>query len=405
MRSQITQITTSPFTTSDEAGEKLGKLLGYYSERNDTVILSVSPAAANISTVLANTLRLPSSSFIIRQVMSPLVPGLSLGSVGATGGQWWNGEYGIGIVKNEEIIRSAKISQADLDDLIKKQVSIMTFYPVQFYCRSLLRPSLILSPPYFPPLTKKVDEVRSTLPSLADTPQLATLPATILLVDTGVNSTTTIRSAVKLLRHFGYHGRVVLACAVIGADAKVGLSTHLKPSGDVVLGSNALPRGERGGRSRIAQGHWVAWYVCCRSEPTKTTPCFMFHQLITYPYLYASPSIRYVARVPPPIANLFDQRQHQHQHQHQRRPLVIEQYHPGVKWPAYVVHEFAGQGSYVISISASHILIELFSFIIFHEVQYLWLYYSYICKYQLAIQAVRGHPCSEHREEYERFWL
>ncbi|RUS31277.1 hypothetical protein BC938DRAFT_478148 [Jimgerdemannia flammicorona] len=201
MRSQITQITTSPFTTSDEAGEKLGKLLGYYSERNDTVILSVSPAAANISTVLANTLRLPSSSFIIRQVMSPLVPGLSLGSVGATGGQWWNGEYGIGIVKNEEIIRSAKISQADLDDLIKKQV----------------------------------DEVRSTLPSLADTPQLATLPATILLVDTGVNSTTTIRSAVKLLRHFGYHGRVVLACAVIGADAKVGLSTHLKPSGDVQM--------------------------------------------------------------------------------------------------------------------------------------------------------------------------
>ncbi|RUS14626.1 hypothetical protein BC937DRAFT_93547, partial [Endogone sp. FLAS-F59071] len=205
-RPQLSNIITNPgFTSSEEAGAKLAKLLRYYDGRNDTVILYLSEAATTLAAVLADRLRLARSAFAIRQLMSPSAAGLSLGAVGAVGGQWWNKEVGVnlfGAISKKALahsrhvnqqshshflcyFRSAQIPQADFDALIQEQIS----------------------------------HVLSALPASTDV-QPTAIPSTVLLVDTGVNSTTTIRSAVKLLRTAGYEGKIVLACAVIGADAK-----------------------------------------------------------------------------------------------------------------------------------------------------------------------------------------
>ncbi|CAG8482707.1 23095_t:CDS:2 [Racocetra persica] len=164
------------FISRAEAGKILARLLKYYDNMPNTIVLSINSAPLPLANEIAVKLNLPLDLFLIRTLK---VDGWTVGAVTDRTAE---------PLLKDQIIRGCDISQGTLDQIIRQERSQLDMQRVLF------------QPPNIPLSTSE--------------------DATILLATDGVQTGQNARAAITLLRKMGYKGKIVLVAGVIGSDAQ-----------------------------------------------------------------------------------------------------------------------------------------------------------------------------------------
>ncbi|CAG8490865.1 7767_t:CDS:2, partial [Acaulospora colombiana] len=159
----------SPLSSQKEAGKMLARMLSYYSQKKDTVVLCIKPSAMPLASEVAKGLRLPLDLFLIRSLK---IDGLTVGAITDRADEPFGCDFG----------------QKQLDEIVRQErIHLET---LKSQC----------CPPNYP------------LPNSEN--------ATVLLATDGVQSGQNARAAITLLKTIGYRGRIVLIAGVIGSDSQ-----------------------------------------------------------------------------------------------------------------------------------------------------------------------------------------
>ncbi|CAG8561274.1 9710_t:CDS:2 [Acaulospora morrowiae] len=169
-------IRASPFPSQKEAGKVLARMLNYYSQKDDTIVLSIKPAATPLAYEVAKELKLPLDLFLVRTLKIDSM------TVGAVTDRTEKPLY------KDQIIKGYGFTQKQLDDVIKQERANLENQKSQ------------CCPPNYP------------LPRSEN--------ATVLLATDGIQTGQNARAAITLLKSIGFKGRIVLIAGVIGSDSQ-----------------------------------------------------------------------------------------------------------------------------------------------------------------------------------------
>ena len=161
---------TAPFADRFEAGRELAGRLGAYAHRSDVVVLGLPRGGVPVAAVVAAALEVPLDVFLVRKLGVPLRPELAMGAIASGGVRVLNrdvvGWYGI---TDDMIDRVAQAEQAELE--------------------------------------RREREYRQ------GRPPLEVRGRTVILVDDGLATGSSMRAAVQAVRHMG-PAKVVVAVPV-----------------------------------------------------------------------------------------------------------------------------------------------------------------------------------------------
>jgi putative phosphoribosyl transferase len=108
--------TTTPFADRLEAGRELAGRLGLYARRSDVVVLGLPRGGVPVAAAVADALEAPLDVFLVRKLGVPSHPELAMGAIASGGVRVLNAEviewYGI---TQETLDRVARTEQAELE--------------------------------------------------------------------------------------------------------------------------------------------------------------------------------------------------------------------------------------------------------------------------------------------------
>ncbi len=168
------------FQDRREAGHALADLLTEFEGRNDVIVLGLPRGGVPVARVIADRLGLPMDVTIVRKVGVPGQEELALGAV-ATGNVF---------VRNETVIDACGISEDFLEELVER---------------------------------KRI-ELDQRHASLGSRGVIAVQGMTVLIVDDGVATGSTIRAAITAVRERGPK-EIIAAVPVGAADTVAGLES------------------------------------------------------------------------------------------------------------------------------------------------------------------------------------
>lgn len=168
------------FHNRSEAGALLAEKLKAYANRPDAIVLAVPRGGVPVAFEVAGRLNLPLDLFIVRKLGVPSHPELAMGAI-ATGGIR---------VFNSDVIRSLGISPAEIEAVTVAEQ------------RELERRMRLYR---------------------GDRPPAAIAGRTVILIDDGIATGSTIRAGIEALRAQSA-GKIVVASPTIAASTALGLS-------------------------------------------------------------------------------------------------------------------------------------------------------------------------------------
>ena len=145
------------FRDRRDAGRRLAALLGEFATRPDVIVLALPRGGVPVGFEIASELRIPLDVFVVRKLGVPWHEELAMGAL-ASGGV---------IVLDDEVIRELHVSDADVRDVIRAEQQ---------------------------ELQRREQEYRS------DRPFVDLTGKTVILVDDGLATGSTMRAAVAALR-------------------------------------------------------------------------------------------------------------------------------------------------------------------------------------------------------------
>jgi putative phosphoribosyl transferase len=165
------------FSSREETGLMLAKLIKYYARNPDTVVLSIKPTATVLAYEVAKELELPIDLFLVSSFQ---FDGMTVGAITDRSDQ---------PLLKEQIIRGCNIPKETIDDLITKE---------RIKLESLKNECCPLNLP---------------LPSSEN--------ATLILCTDGIQSGQNARNTIAILKKIlGYRGKIILVAGVMGSDAQ-----------------------------------------------------------------------------------------------------------------------------------------------------------------------------------------
>lgn len=167
---------TIPFADRIDAGRQLAPLLGAFGG-TDVVVLGLPRGGVPVAAEVASHIGAPLDVIVVRKLGTPHHAELAMGAIG---------ENGV-LIANEGVVRSAKVSDADLQAEIDRQTV---------------------------ELEARVRRFRG------DRPRISLTGKTAILVDDGLATGATARAACLAARGLGA-SRVVLAVPVAPSDASI----------------------------------------------------------------------------------------------------------------------------------------------------------------------------------------
>jgi putative phosphoribosyl transferase len=159
-----------PLKDRTEAGRLLAEKLTAYANREDVIVLGLPRGGVPVAFEIAKKLEAPLDVFVVRKLGVPWQEELAMGAI-ATGGVR---------VLNDEVVKAYRISDEEIDEVEAKEKK---------------------------ELERREREYRG------DRPALDVRGRTVLLVDNGVATGTTMRAGLAALRKL-QPGRIVVAVAV-----------------------------------------------------------------------------------------------------------------------------------------------------------------------------------------------
>ncbi|RGB32744.1 hypothetical protein C1646_706134 [Rhizophagus diaphanus] len=165
------------FSSREETGVMLAKLIKYYARNPDTVVLSIKPTATALAYEIAKELELPLDLFLVSSFQ---FDGMTVGAITDKSDQ---------PLLKEQIIRGCDIPKETINDLIaKERIALET-------------------------LKKECCPLNLPLPSSEN--------ATLILCTDGIQSGQNARNAIAILKKIlGYRGKIVLVAGIMGSDAQ-----------------------------------------------------------------------------------------------------------------------------------------------------------------------------------------
>lgn len=162
-----------PFHDRAEAGRLLSQKLAGYGDRGDVIVLALPRGGVPVGFEIAKALRAPLDVFLVRKLGAPGQEELAMGAIAAGGVR----------VLNEEVVRALSISPRVIDSVAAREL------------RELVR-------------RDQLYRGRRRAPNVAG--------RTVILVDDGLATGSTMRAAIEALRE-KTPGRVVVAVPVAAA--------------------------------------------------------------------------------------------------------------------------------------------------------------------------------------------
>jgi putative phosphoribosyl transferase len=169
-------VVSMPFTDRQDAGRQLANRLAMENHK-DAVVIALPRGGLPVAAEIAKSLGLPLDIALVRKVGVPGQPELALGAVSLDGT--------METTVNDDIVRVLRLSDAEVHALAQREL---------------------------PELERRQRLYRGAAPAIPVSGK------TIVLVDDGVATGATMRSAIRLLRKRGA-ARIVLALPVAPADA------------------------------------------------------------------------------------------------------------------------------------------------------------------------------------------
>ncbi|CAG8450007.1 hypothetical protein RhiirA5_363410 [Rhizophagus irregularis] len=165
------------FSSREETGVMLAKLIKYYARNPDTVVLSIKPTATALAHEIAKELELPLDLFLVSSFQ---FDGMTVGAITDKSDQ---------PLLKEQIIRGCDIPKETINDLIaKERIALET-------------------------LKKECCPLNLPLPASEN--------ATLILCTDGIQSGQNARNAIAILKKIlGYRGKIVLVAGIMGSDAQ-----------------------------------------------------------------------------------------------------------------------------------------------------------------------------------------
>ena len=159
------------------AGRALAARLTQYATRDDVVVLGLPRGGVVVAAPVAAALGAPLDVVVVRKLGLPGQPELAMGAIAAVGGQ-------IEVVRNEEVLRHAHVAEHVFTRVLEAERKV---------------------------LKRRADELR------ADCPPVSLPGRTVLLVDDGLATGSTMRAAVAAV-HRQEPAGVVVAVPVGSAE-------------------------------------------------------------------------------------------------------------------------------------------------------------------------------------------
>jgi predicted phosphoribosyltransferase len=163
-----------------QAGRQLAAALGKYGGRADVVVLGLPRGGVPVAAEVAKTLRAPLDVMVVRKLGVPGWEELAMGAIAAGGVR----------VLNDEVVRSAHIPPSVIESVAAEQL---------------------------------VELQRRELAYRGDAAPLEVRDKTVILVDDGIATGSTIRAAAQALRHHA-PARIVIAAPVGARESCEALS-------------------------------------------------------------------------------------------------------------------------------------------------------------------------------------
>ncbi len=165
-----------PFRDRTDAGEQLAGLLREYADRSDVLVLGLPRGGVPVAAVVARELHAPLDVFVVRKLGVPEYPELAMGAI-ASGGA---------TALNADVIRSLGISERAFEEVVRREQE---------------------------ELKRRERTYRDGLPPLA------VAGKTVILVDDGIATGSTMTAAISGLRQLGA-GKIVVATPVIAPSTE-----------------------------------------------------------------------------------------------------------------------------------------------------------------------------------------
>lgn len=169
--------TAGPFTDRTEAGRALVRALEGYADRDDVVVLALPRGGVPVAAPVADALGAPLDVLIVRKLGLPGQPELAMGAIAGVGDT-------VEVVRNPRVLDRARVPDPAFDEVYRREV----------------------------------DELRRREKAYrGDRPPVPVRDRTVLLVDDGLATGSTMRAAVAAVRQQG-PARVVVAVPVASGD-------------------------------------------------------------------------------------------------------------------------------------------------------------------------------------------
>lgn len=236
------------FHDRTQAGRELASALDQYAGRDDVIVLGLPRGGVPVAFEVAKALAAPLDVIVVRKLGVPGWEELAMGAI-ASGGI---------TVLNEPVLRSAEISRDDIDAVIAAQSQELRRR--ELACRGH-----------------------------AGAPEIE--GKTVLLVDDGIATGSTIRAAVRALRQ-QRPKKIVIAVPVAAADA----CRELRPMVDEVV-ALLEPDDFR------AVGQWYANFNQTTDDEVTRLLAAARHRLLPSPGAQSRPASQIITRLPDTISS------------------------------------------------------------------------------------------------------
>jgi putative phosphoribosyl transferase len=157
---------TPRFRDRAEAGSQLAELLGQYAGRTEVLVLALPRGGVPVGREVARALKVPLDVFVVRKLGVPGHEELAMGAIASGGIQ----------VLNEEVVRSLNISPETIEAVARNELK---------------------------ELARREETYRGQRPAIP------VLGRTVILVDDGIATGSSMRAAVQALRQLGAASIVV----------------------------------------------------------------------------------------------------------------------------------------------------------------------------------------------------
>ncbi len=166
---------TKPFRDRREAGQRLARALTRYATRDDVVVLALPRGGVPVAFEVADTLRVPLDVFLVRKLGAPGHPEFAIGAIAAGGVR----------VLSEDVIAALGIPPAVVEQIAARE---------------------------------QLELERRDKAYHGDRPKPPLRAKTVIVIDDGLATGSTMEAAVSALRQHGV-ARIVVAAPVGAADS------------------------------------------------------------------------------------------------------------------------------------------------------------------------------------------